>query len=85
MNYLFCYLLVFVTLILTIEYIIPISRDTQEQVKEDFEILKQMLKQDNKQIKLSIIFAILVYLLIIHLLTILVLSGIEQLAKIAYS
>lgn len=85
MNDLFCYLLVFVTIIFAIEYIIPLTRDTQEQVKEDFEMLKQMLKHGNKQIKFSIIIAVLVYFLIIHLLTISVLSGIEQLAKIVYS
>lgn len=85
MNYLFCYLLVFVTIIFIIEYIVPLSRDTQKQVKEDFEMLKQMLKHGDKQIKLSIIAAVFVYFLFIHLLTISVLSGIELLAKIVYS
>lgn len=85
MSYFLCYLLVFAAVIFAIEYIVPLSRDTQKQVKEDFEMLKQMLKHGDKQIKFSIIVAVLVYFLIIHLLTISVLSGIEQLAKIVYS
>ena len=85
MNYFLCYLLVFATVIFVFEYIIPLERDTQEQVKEDFEMLKSMIKNGNASTKASIIIAICVYLFVVHLITIVLLSTIEWMAKLYYS
>ena len=85
MNYFLCYLLVFATVIFAIEYIIPLTQDTQEQVKEDFELLKSMIKSGNASAKASIIIAVCVYLFIVHLITIFLLSTIEWMAKLYYS
>lgn len=82
MIYFFCYIAVFVSIIIIIELVTPELRGTDKQVREDFEMLKSMFLYGDSKIKASIILAILLYLCIIHILTILVLSTIEWLAKI---
>lgn len=82
MIYFFCYIAVFISIIVIIELVTPELRGTDKQVREDFEMLKSMFLHGNSKIKTSIILAILLYLCIIHVLTILVLSTIEWLAKI---
>ena len=85
MSYLFCYLLVFAAYIFIIEYIVPLKCETRKQVDEDFRLLKQMLKSNDSKVIFAVIFGVLVYLLIIHLLTIATLYGIEWLAKVFYA